>query len=178
LDFKNPTSRFLAGDDSRVTPFTSITQQQTAESGQGAVRDSSGLRLSAVKVICLMDPVATVFNNAYKPFKKGLPIPKDTLDNLTQFTLSSDKYHALVTSRELERGRGRFIFLDEGKTKVDHATLPPHGEIIAEVTTQIGIQDRPHKPFIPGIANSMSFGGVSAKCNSSGSFFFMNLDIK
>jgi hypothetical protein len=74
------------------------------------------------------------FNNAYKPFEKGRPIPKYTLDNLTQFTLSSDEYHVLITSRELERWR--FIFLDVGKTKFDHAILPPHGEVIVEVTTQ------------------------------------------
>jgi hypothetical protein len=97
------------------------------------------------------------FNNAYNPFKQGLPIPKAALDSLAKFTLSSDEYYALVTRRELERGR--FIFLDEGKIIFDHATLSPHGEVIGEVMCQVSIQDRPHRLFISGTATGMFFLG-------------------
>jgi hypothetical protein len=106
-------------------------------------------------------PVAllTAFNSAYKPFLKGLPVPKEALEKLSQFTITSVEFYDLVTSRELERGR--FIFLDEGRVKFDEATLPPHGAVIGEVIIQIGIQDRGYKLFIVGTADSMSLLGFT-----------------
>ena len=46
----------------------------------------------------------------------------------------------MVIDKELEYSR--FIYLEDNKIIFDELTDPPHGEIISEVTIQIGTQDR------------------------------------
>jgi len=88
------------------------------------------------------------FNSAYVPFRDGKPIPADALEKLEQFSLDSQEFYRLVTSRELPKSR--YIYLQQGKVKFDEWTKPPHAEVIGEVILQIGLQDRPFGLFETG----------------------------
>jgi len=88
------------------------------------------------------------FNNVYKPFSERQPIPPDAREKLEEFSLDSDQFRRLITSKELPRSR--YIYLDEGKIKFDECTQPPHAEVIIEVVEQIAMQNRPFKLFDGG----------------------------
>ena len=81
------------------------------------------------------------FNDVYIPFRDGHTIPKTARHTLDAFTLTSNQYYRLITDREL--AHGQFISLDYGKLIFDEYTLPPHGEVIMEISEQISIQNRP-----------------------------------
>lgn len=58
---------------------------------------------------------------------------------LSEFTLSSDEFSALVLEKELSKGQ--FIYLENGRIQFDEWTMPPHGEVIGNIIIQIGRQD-------------------------------------
>ena len=80
------------------------------------------------------------FWDVYRPFSQGKAIPVDARERLDSFSVSGDEFGRMVIDKELEYSR--FIYLEDGKIIFDECTDPPHGEIINEVTIQIGVQDR------------------------------------
>ena len=80
------------------------------------------------------------FWDVYHPFSQGKAIPSDARSRLDSFRVSGDEFARMVIDEELEYSR--FIYLKDNKIIFDQCTDPPHGEIIGEVTIQIGMQDR------------------------------------
>ena len=82
------------------------------------------------------------FKECYDFFCRDIAIPRAALAKLSEFTLSTEQFYALVIEKELPKGR--FIYLENGQIKFDEWTMPPHAEIIGEVMAQISRQDVMH----------------------------------
>lgn len=95
------------------------------------------------------------FWNVYRPFSKGNAIPDDARERLDSFRVSGDEFAHMVIDKELEYSR--FIYLEDNRIIFDELRDPPHGEIINEVSIQIGMQDRAGGDlFSGGTGNRMS----------------------
>lgn len=70
--------------------------------------------------------------------------------------MTEEEFTQLVVDGELEGGR--YISLSDNKIVFDECTDPPHGELIMEIDTQIGLQDRAAGSlFIAGTGNPINF---------------------
>jgi hypothetical protein len=67
---------------------------------------------------------------------------------LEEFTIDESIFLTLVTKCELEKGQ--YIYLEDEKIKFDTYTIPPHAEVIANVLTQIYVQNNNPQLFMGG----------------------------
>ena len=70
------------------------------------------------------------------------PVPNSILSKLNTYTIDSDTFLALDKAKE--RVGGRYLYLEDGKIRLDTYTQPPHAEVIGEILRQITIQDNVH----------------------------------
>ena len=95
------------------------------------------------------------FWRVYRDFQAKSPISADARTHLDSFIVSEDEFVKIVVESEL--ADSRFISLEDNKIKFDEHTIPPHGEIITEIQTQIGMQDRAGGSlFIGGTGNRIT----------------------
>jgi hypothetical protein len=67
------------------------------------------------------------------------PVPNSLLTQLNNYTVDSATFLALDKTKE--RIGGRYVYLRDGKIRLDMDTQTPHAEIIGEILRQISIQD-------------------------------------
>ena len=82
--------------------------------------------------------LSRVFSDAYRYFEKRQKVPDEIMTKLLEFILDSKTFRQLVTIKE-----AKFVYLEDGRIFFDEYTLPPHGEIIGEVSRQIVAQNVP-----------------------------------
>ena len=62
------------------------------------------------------------------------PVPSSLLTKLNNFTVDNDTFLALDKAKE--RVGGRYLYLEDGKIRLDTYTQPPHAEVIGEILRQ------------------------------------------
>lgn len=109
---------------------TSWSTSKTSSTSPSADTSQHGLDLKSLK--STLAHVSNYIQNAN-------PIPNSLLTKLNSYTVDSDTFLALDKAKE--RVGARYLYLEDGKIRLDTYTQPPHAEVIGEILRQIAIQD-------------------------------------
>jgi hypothetical protein len=109
---------------------TSWSISKSSSTSPSADTSQYGLELKSLK--STLTHVSTYIQN-------GNSVPNSLLSKLNNYTIDSDTFLALDKAKE--RVGGRYLYLEDGKIRLDTYTQPPHAEVIGEILRQITIQD-------------------------------------
>src|SRR5436309_2371934 len=119
-------SRITEKRAQRTSSSTSMTSSTSPST------DTSQHRLDLKSLKSTLAQVSNYMQNAN-------PVPSSLLTKLNNFTVDNDTFLALDKAKE--RVGGRYLYLEDGKIRLDTYTQPPHAEVIGEILRQITIQD-------------------------------------